>query len=206
MSWLLRSGYESRLLVLHNNARSPSASWLLRSGYESRHSSQTTFLCVIIRRGCCAAATNRDQNASYLLFSSVVSWLLRSGYESRPLPVQTAQFLFAVVAAAQRLRIETLILCQILCIPCRGCCAAATNRDKYSHVRSQSVIVVAAAQRLRIETCELLLLALSHTSWLLRSGYESRPHCFFFILLSNRRGCCAAATNRDLLLPQRLAG
>ena len=150
-------------------------SWLLRSGYESRPASSRPRSCrgcrgccaaatnrdkfpcpdspVGIGRGCCAAATNRDVVGVAAYVHPCWSWLLRSGYESRPpfalrLPIG----LFAVVAAAQRLRIETLFSFQGQTQhACRGCCAAATNRD----------VLVPFGRSLL-------------SSWLLRSGYESR--------------------------------
>ena len=104
-SWLLRSGYESRLLDLAMIFNSPS--WLLRSGYESRLMQLGGHLAINDRRGCCAAATNRDEQSS------------------QPYPYSPM-----VVAAAQRLRIETLnVGARGIRRARRGCCAAATNRD-----------------------------------------------------------------------------
>ena len=84
MSWLLRSGYESRLankvygLVREHVVAAAQRlrietlfsifkqtfrlSWLLRSGYESRLIIHPTLLG--LRRGCCAAATNRDSQVT----------------------------------------------------------------------------------------------------------------------------------------------
>ena len=149
-------------------------SWLLRSGYESRPKrivSPLLFCCVVAAaqrlriettastnstvpfrsRGCCAAATNRDLDS---LPDSVhsLSWLLRSGYESRQ-----------------------VLPCTLAISDSRGCCAAATNRDLRIVAFSSFSHVVAAAQRLRIETALLLLHTTLEPSWLLRSGYESRP-------------------------------